>query len=74
MGNRSIAAVQLLRQCGCRTSGIFFLTSPGVELLYNCVAAGLDSGQLARVVLELLGLEPRFLSLFPSGVLARSGR
>ena len=36
----------------------------GVAQLYNSVAAGLDSGQLARVVLELLGLMCGCLSLF----------
>ena len=35
----------------------------GVALLYNGVLAHLGGGQLARVVLELLGLKPRLLSL-----------
>ena len=36
----------------------------GVAPLYNSVIAGLYGRQLARVVLELLGLDHGFLSLF----------
>ena len=40
------------------------MTLSGLALLFNGVVPGLNGGQLASIVHELIGLEGRLLSLF----------